>query len=139
MATKAMMTINSGNHQRGVSLIEAMVAALVLAILFIGLAHVLARGLVSQRYVNTQNLALLEMREVLQTQNNICSSTPSLTHVGNVLLQPACSTRGSVEITVGSVPKKELSGTDLPRNIQLTTADSASEGLFGGVIMISDN
>lgn len=57
--------------QRGSSLIEAMVAMLILAILFLGIAQVLGRGLVSQRYMNTYSLALLEMRERLQQHNDV--------------------------------------------------------------------
>lgn len=126
-----------GVRQHGISLIEAMVAVLLLAILFLGMAHVLARGLVSQRYVNTHNLALLEMREVLQTEDDICTSTPSLKLVGNVSLQPTCPARSEIKITVGTVLEQTLS-TALPPHIELSTAEDQSDELFGGVIVISD-
>ena len=78
--------------QRGSSLIEAMVAMLILAILFLGIAQVLGRGLVSQRYMNTYSLALLEMRERLQQHNDVtlCSNPGNLSWVGNIQLVARC-------------------------------------------------
>ena len=91
-------------NQRGVSLIEAMVAMLILAILFLGIAQVLARGLVSQRYMNTQNLAVLEMRERLQQNNeaNLCSNPGNLSWLGNVELAINCN-KSEVIISVDSI------------------------------------
>ncbi|MDQ9092141.1 prepilin-type N-terminal cleavage/methylation domain-containing protein [Pseudoalteromonas haloplanktis] len=124
-------------YQRGISLIEAMVAMLILAVLFLGIAQVLARGLVSQRYMNTQNLALLEMRERLQqsSETNLCTSPGSLNWVGSVSLTASCN-ESEVTISAGgiSVPVTAYSIT------LSTTENDTSTELFGGdgVIRISD-
>ncbi len=124
-------------YQRGISLIEAMVAMLILAVLFLGIAQVLARGLVSQRYMNTQNLALLEMRERFQQSNeiNLCTNPGSLNWVGTVPLMANCN-ESEVTISAGgiSVPVTAYSIT-----LSTTENDTSSE-LFGGdgVIRMSD-
>lgn len=128
---------NSGNKQTGISLIEALVSLLVLAILFLGIAQVLARSLVSQRYMNTQNLAVLEMRERLQQSGDatFCDNPGNLSWVGNVGLTADCQTT-TVTIAVGSV-----SAVVNAQSVTLNTAaDTVSSGLFGGdgVISVSD-
>jgi len=140
-----MRRINSVEHpsnkrQRGVSLIETMVATLVLVILFMGLAHVLARGLVSQRYVNTQNLALLEMREALQ--KGICQGAHSLSLIEEIALKTDCMSRQGLTVSVGTLAPVLLAGNELPPIIDVSTpGNDRTEGLFGGdgVIKISSN
>ncbi|MFY8326879.1 type IV pilus modification PilV family protein [Pseudoalteromonas sp. ZZD1] len=128
---------NGGTYQRGISLIEAMVAMLILGILFLGIAQVLARGLVSQRYMNTQNLALLEMRERLQqsSETDLCTNPGSLNWVGIVPLTANCN-ESEVTISAGgiSAPVTAYSIT-----LSTTENDTSSE-LFGGdgVIRMSD-
>jgi len=124
-------------NQRGVSLIEAMVAMLILAILFLGIAQVLARGLVSQRYMNTQNLAVLEMRERLQQNNeaNLCSNPGNLSWLGNVELAINCN-KSEVIISVDSISMPITANS-----ITLfTTENKNSKELFGGdgVIRVSE-
>ena len=53
--------------QRGVSLIESLISLLLIAIMGAGLAMVSSRSLVTQRYVTTQNLAVMQMREHMKT------------------------------------------------------------------------
>lgn len=125
-------------NQRGVSLIEAMVAMLILAILFLGIAQVLARGLVSQRYMNTQNLAVLEMRERLQQNNeaNLCSNPGNLSWLGNVELAINCN-KSEVIISVDSISMPITANS-----ITLfTTENKNSRELFGGdgVIRVSED
>lgn len=54
-------------NQRGISLIESLVSLLLIAIMGAGLAIVSSRSLVTQRYVTTQNLAVMQMREHMKT------------------------------------------------------------------------
>ncbi|HEF0046164.1 TPA: type II secretion system protein, partial [Citrobacter freundii] len=54
-------------NQRGISLIESLVSLLLIAIMGAGLAIVSSRSLVTQRYVTTQNLAVMQAREYLKT------------------------------------------------------------------------
>jgi len=133
---------NAAFRQRGVSLIEAMVSTLLLSILFLGVAFVLSRGLVSQRYMNTQNLALLEIRESLQQTaggaTGFCNSPPALTWLGAVALE-----KGS-DCKVTKVPLS-IGGIDVEVDAQsiqvFTTSNPTSQGLFGGDgrIRVSDN
>lgn len=127
--------------QYGVSVIEAIVAMLILSVLFLGLAHVVSRGLVGQRFLNTQNMTLLEMREVIQT-TNVCSGSHSLTLISTISLDATCPNRSDVSISVGSVPAVALEGINLPPVITVSTSsNSTTENFFGGdgVIRISSN
>jgi len=137
--TRMKTTIHSNRglaatSQWGVSLIEAMVAVLILAILFLGMAYVLSRGLVSQRYTNTQSIALLEMREGLQRTGkgvaDLCSgATPdSFAIVDSIGVTRECSSI-SVDITVGALATVPISAS----SITIKTDKSASSAnLFGG-------
>lgn len=129
------------HRQRGVSLIEAMVAALLLSILFLGMAYVLSRGLVSQRYMNTQSIALLEMRNGLQQVGvtAICDgdTPPTLSNkVGGLAVTGSCTTVNNANVTLSGYDR-----TVTQRSVTLSTpANATSEGLFGGngVITLSD-
>ncbi len=132
-----------GARQHGVSLVEAMVAVLVLAILFAGLSHVLSRGLVAQRFAATQSLAVLEMRNGLQADGQgftaICEegATPNqLQLAGQVTVGATCSNPETITV---AIPGFERDVTR--RTLSLSTqSSSASQGLYGGdgVILISN-
>jgi len=124
-------------YQRGISLIESMVAMLILAILFLGIAQVLARGLVSQRYMNTYNLALLEMRERLQQSSevNLCANPGSLNWISDVKLVSNCQ-ESEIVISVGGI-----STSVMTKVVTLSTNENdISKELFGGdgVIRIAE-
>lgn len=136
---------NKRISQQGLSLIEAMVAALLISILFLGLAHVLARSLVSQRYMNTHNLALLEIRERIQQSGeaNFCSSPGSLSWVGEVgevgdIQLTANCVDTTVTISVGNISAQVNSHA-----LAVCTKENNTTAtqLFGGdgVIRIADN
>lgn len=129
---------NKRISQQGLSLIEAMVAALLISILFLGLAHVLARSLVNQRYMNTHNLALLEIRERIQQSGeaNFCSSPGSLSWVGKIQLTANCVDT-TVTISVGNI-SAQVNSHALAVSTQ--SNDSTAVQLFGGdgVIRIAD-
>src|SRR4051794_33895370 len=57
----------SRRAQQGFSLIEAMVSVLLVAILGLGMAYTTSRVLLTQRFATTQSLAIVQMREYLQT------------------------------------------------------------------------
>lgn len=58
---------NALQYQRGMTLIESLVAAVLLGVIFLGLTYALSRAMVSQRYNVTQSTFLQETRENLQT------------------------------------------------------------------------
>lgn len=125
---------SAATGQRGVSLIEAMVSVLILAILFLGMAYVLSRGLVSQRYNNTQNIALLEIRENLQRAGkgvtDLCDgATPdALSIVDSIDVTRDC-TPASVDIKVGTLDTVTVTTSSITLK---TEKNTASENLFGG-------
>lgn len=56
---------NVRKSQRGISLLEALISVLLIAITGLGLAHVTAQSLAVQRYATTENQVLLGLREAL--------------------------------------------------------------------------
>jgi len=62
--------LHTGNRQRGASLFEALIGILLVAIMGAGLAHVTAKALHTQRYTTTQHLAVIQLREFLQTADS---------------------------------------------------------------------
>ena len=125
-------------RQRGISLVEAMVAVLLVAILFLGIAHVLSRGLVSQRFMNTQNLALLEMREKLQQADSVdafCNNPGSLEWLSVGLETGDCTEPAPITVTVGG----RSAIVTPPISIEVSTSANDSASLFGGVITLSSD
>lgn len=57
----------AARQQRGISLIEALISLLLISIMGAGLAMISSRSMLTQRYVTTQNLAVLQMREHIKT------------------------------------------------------------------------
>jgi len=124
--------------QGGVTLVEAMVSTLLLAILFLGLAFVLSRAFVSQRYVNTQSLALLEIRNNLQTVglgiNDICVVGASPGSVSIAGTSITVGNNGCTEVPVDV----EISGfSSYPLTIHSITLTADSTELFGGTLVFS--
>ena len=56
---------NVPRSQGGISLLEALISVLLIAITGLGLAHVTAQSLTVQRYATTENQVLLGLREAL--------------------------------------------------------------------------
>jgi Tfp pilus assembly protein PilV len=132
---------NKTGHQRGASMIEALIASLLLSVLFLGLAHVLSRGLASQRFMNTQNLALLQIRENLQQSEQgivpLCEGEApnQITVLSGISLNSSCA-GGTIGISLSGLER-----TVPTRTITVSTSSNAtSQGLFGGdgVISLSD-
>lgn len=77
--------------QRGDALLEALLGIVLMAVIGLGLAYASARATTSQRYLNTQNIAISGMREQLMTASSVadlCANTnASAIKVGNVNLQ----------------------------------------------------
>lgn len=58
-------------NQRGISLLEALISVLLIAITGLGLAHVTVQSLAIQRYATTENQVLLGLREALMTEAGV--------------------------------------------------------------------
>ena len=132
-------------RQRGDALIEAMIGVLVTAILFVGVNTSLAKTLTSQRYSNAQHLALLQMRDEIQTGGitDICSggaddaavagwTVTQTATCNNAALTVAINAGLSVSLAAGAVPAITFSLS--------TDSNTTSQDLFGGngVLTMSD-
>jgi Tfp pilus assembly protein FimT len=68
-----LSTVTPVRLQRGVSLIEALISILLVAIIGVGLAFVTTQGLSTQRYANTQSQVLLALRQALFEDSAVTS------------------------------------------------------------------
>lgn len=68
--------------QRGVSLIEALISIVLVAITGLGLAFVTTQGLSTQRYANTQSQVLLALREALFEESAVTSVNVAGSNLG---------------------------------------------------------
>lgn len=117
------------SHQSGISLIEAMISLLLIAVTAVGLAYVSSRSLLTQRYVTTQNLAVMQMREHLKANEDgvIDLKTPSSPSSS---ISPNPTEISSIKI--GNIDDSVI--TDVP--IDLRDISTNDTGLFGGEIKI---
>lgn len=133
------MTVNFGSQkfQRGATLIEAMIGTLLLSILLLGMSYALSRTLLSQRYMNAQNLAILEIREKTQDTGlaTLCSAGTDSIAVSQYTVTISASNCTSPQIAVSA---NGFSAT-LPANTVpaigatvSTTTNTQNEDLFGG-------
>lgn len=105
--------------QRGVSLLEALISVLLIAITGLGLAHVTVQALAVQRFATTENQVLLGLREALLMD----ASESSVPVAGGELGFGRQPESLSVTVRVGNVEKtvtletETLSVTDDPRSL----------------------
>ena len=128
------ITVSTSQHkQKGMTLIEALVAAVLLGVIFLGLTYALSRAIVSQRYTETQSLWLQETRENLQGVGveRICAQgeTPqAVTNLPTNVAATAQCINADVEVSVPGLERTIASS-----RLQLTTANTAqNQSLFGG-------
>ncbi|QJD59105.1 hypothetical protein HG264_09365 [Pseudomonas sp. gcc21] len=111
-----------GSRQRGVSLIEALISILLVAITGLGLAFVTTQGLSTQRYATTQNQVLLGLREALLTEPDVESFDVAGGTVG-FNREPETL---QLQVRIGNIEKSVTVQTDT----LVVTDDPA--GLIGG-------
>ena len=102
---------NVPRSQGGISLLEALISVLLIAITGLGLAHVTVQSLAVQRYATTENQVLLGLREALlldtETTVPVAGSSLGFTREQE-MLDVTLSVDGGREITV-NVPAETLS------------------------------
>lgn len=105
--------------QRGISLLEALISVLLIAITGLGLAHVTVQALAIQRYATTENQVLLGLREALLVEDDV----HTVPVAGSELGFERESEPLSMTIRVGTVEKtvelqaETLSVTDDPASL----------------------
>ncbi len=126
--------------QCGDAMLEALIAMVLLGAIGLGLSYAAARALNSQRYLNTQNMAVTQLRQELQqtgvTALCIGGVAPSaLKMAGNDFTLDFSCQRGNVTISLPDGSNAvTLSGAAAPVTaLDLSTpTTAASRALFGG-------
>ena len=128
---------DSAGRQRGVALLEGLIGTLLLSIVFLGGSHALSITLVSQRHMNAQNLAVLELREKTAATGiaGLCSAGSDSITVGQQSLSIAASncTNPLITVSVGNfdvdIGSGEVGGVGASVS---TTSGATSMDYFGG-------
>lgn len=101
MSTSCNKPRRSRANQRGISLLEALISVLLIAITGLGLAHVTVQALAVQRYATTENQVLLGLREALLMDDSINRVPVAGSELGFVRQSESLS----VTVRVGTVDK----------------------------------
>lgn len=128
-ATERRRPRRSARQQRGDVLLDALIAMLLASIIGLGPAYVAARATVVQTQGGMQNLAAVQMRNLLSQQGTaLCDTSPNI-DVGNQTLNVTveCESRADDVVTVQGAPIA-MDGTAKNR----ITLSVTSQALFGG-------
>lgn len=128
-ATERRRSCRNARQQRGDVLLDALVAMLLASIIGLGPAYVAARSTVVQTQGGMQNLAAVQMRNLLSQQGvALCDTTPNI-DVGNQTLSVTveCESRSADAVTVEGAAIT-MDGTATNR----ITLSVSSQPLFGG-------
>lgn len=125
----------TAGRQRGDALLEALIGIVLMAVVGLGLAYSTARAANSQRYLNTQNLAIAEIREKLQHVSEPCATdTVTITLAGkSVDFSPECTTENvTVRYTVNGTETSETLASVKTLTSVSTAGSDVTRELFGG-------
>ena len=139
----------AGNYQRGDALLEALIGILLMSVIGLGLSFALARTFNAQRYISTQNIAIMQMRNLLSRSSlsqTSCSSSQSI----SVYLNSNVSTPTNIPVTISCSPASNIvvgitgnTGFDKTINVITRVAISTSannavaKSFFGGDGIVS--
>lgn len=139
----------ASNYQRGDALLEALIGILLMSVIGLGLSFALARTFNAQRYISTQNIAIMQMRNLLSRSSlsqTSCSSSQSI----SVYLNSNVSTPTNIPVTISCSPASNIvvgitgnTGFDKTINVITRVAISTSannavaKSFFGGDGIVS--
>lgn len=124
------------NHQSGLTLIEALIASVLLVIMFVGMAQTLTKNLRAQGENYAMGLTLFDIRQQLQQADGgvegLCNggSMDSLWLEGNVALTAQCSSGPSVQLALPDIAAGDP--VSLRQFSVSTKPTDDSKLLFGG-------
>lgn len=132
--------------QRGDALLESLIGMALMAILALGLGNALARSIESQRYVSTQRMAVMKLRNVVATNTSydtLCTGAPNIEmklDVGSgsptVKTVPTTVQCGAAKnFTVGVAGDASYNATvsfKSDMTLQTSTDSNDAKALFGG-------
>lgn len=121
------------SRQRGDTLIEALIAVLLVAILGLGLAYATSRTIRTQQAATVEGIVLNDMRRQF-TENGVSTtcSTPQSISDGTgqqlTITVTQCTAPTSVQVSYGNISAltQTITATDLPRTQIAITASSSS-------------
>lgn len=127
-------------HQQGMSLLEALITLIIMAILGIGLAYVSGRASVSQRYMNSQNLAVGQMRFNLQTTT--CAASANISIASSTVSTPCVLQASAATLTAQSASGTTIASGSVTvsvPSVSTVSGDNTANQLFGGQIKIDSS
>lgn len=136
-------TIKLIARQRGITLIEAMISMLIIAITTAGSLYVVSRANVAKTQMGMENIAVQQMRAILMEHksggSDICTTAPVLNLPG-VAVQPTlavagCAVVAGAEVKVGSEVVHIIPGTPspMPGRIVLTASHNDTSVLASDI------
>lgn len=94
-------------YQRGDALLEALIGILLMSVIGLGLSFALARTFNAQHYLSTQNIAILQMKNLLPTSSisqTSCSSSQTI----HVYLNPNVQTTTDIPVAISCSPASNI-------------------------------
>lgn len=123
--------------QKGEAMMEALISIVLMAVVGLGITYAMSRSLQTQRFVNTQQNAITELREALVSTGvkNLCDQGEM-----NVDGQPAtitCVPAANLAVSVKTSAGAAIAvGATIPGIVRLdniaTNSTTASQERFGG-------
>ncbi len=134
-------------RQRGDVLMESLIGLVLMSVIGLGVTYATSRTLVSQRDMNVQSLAVIQMRSLLQQYGSSLCATNSAKAVLNlpsldtkpIALKASCSGLPT-NITIQGKPLEPTSEqAEQLKSVALSTLDQKDQlALFGGIIKVGD-
>ncbi|CAD5108229.1 hypothetical protein [Zestomonas carbonaria] len=129
---------STSRRQRGDALLEALIGILLMSIVGLGLVYTTSRVAVSQKDMNLQNLAVSQLRDLLQRNGSgsldLCASAPNLLLPNQMVLPvtvAGCGSTLSASVTrTGEASPRQLTGLSGPLTL------SVSDPALGGEIRV---
>lgn len=135
----------SPRRQRGDVLMESLIGLVLMSVIGLGVTYATSRTLVSQRDMNVQNLAVAQMRNVLQQYGTtLC---PGGTNTAKAVLNLPTAVSSStlnLDVTCSAAPTVVVQGVTVDssqtvslKNVVLSTQET-NRTLFSGIIKVGD-
>lgn len=120
------------SRQIGDMLLESIVAMGMVGIIAAGPAYITSRASVSQTQSNMHAQAVMQLRNLLQTQGSVmCTGTiaPITVGVTSLAVTPTCTVLGGGAAITIAGQAVDLDGTTIEKSVSLSVTSAA---LFGG-------
>ena len=139
----------ASKRQCGDALLEALIGILLMSVIGLGLSFALARTFNTQRYISTQNIAILQMKNLLPTSSisqTSCASSqtihvylnPNVQTTTDVPVAITCSSASNIVVGITGNTSFNETISAITRIAVATPANNANaKSLFGGDGIVS--